>query len=57
MRACIADWPALHHLTNAIGLASIVFNVARSTGPALAGFLIATRGTAAALTRAGIEIE
>jgi predicted MFS family arabinose efflux permease len=33
-------------LTNAIGLTSIMFNVARSTGPALAGFLIATLGTA-----------
>jgi predicted MFS family arabinose efflux permease len=33
-------------LTNAIGLTSVMFNVARSTGPALAGFLIATLGTA-----------
>ena len=33
-------------LTNAIGLNSVVFNVARSTGPALAGVLIATLGTA-----------
>jgi predicted MFS family arabinose efflux permease len=33
-------------LTNAIGLNSIGFNVARSTGPALAGALIAALGTA-----------
>ncbi len=33
------------HLTNAIGLNSIIFNVARSTGPALAGVLIAKFGS------------
>jgi len=44
--AMIADAVPPYHLTNAIGLTSIVFNVARSTGPALAGFLIATLGTA-----------
>jgi MFS family permease len=44
--AMIADVVPPCHLTNAIGLNSIVFNVARSTGPALAGFLIATCGTA-----------
>jgi MFS family permease len=43
--AMIADAVPLHDLTNAIGLNSVVFNVARSTGPALAGFLIATLGT------------
>lgn len=43
--AMIADAVPLHDLTNAIGLNSVVFNVARSTGPALAGFLIATFGT------------
>src|SRR5262245_9441151 len=43
--AMIADAVPPYHLTNAIGLTSIVFNVARSTGPALAGFLIATLGT------------
>ncbi len=42
----IAEAVPPYHLTNAIGLTSIVFNLARSTGPALAGFLIATRGTA-----------
>src|SRR5712691_2907015 len=44
--AMIADAVPSCHLTNAIGLTSIVFNMARSTGPALAGFLIATLGTA-----------
>jgi len=42
----VADAVPLNHLTNAIGLNSIVFNTARSTGPALAGVLIATFGTA-----------
>ena len=44
--AMVADAVPPYHLTNAIGLTSIMFNVARSTGPALAGFLIATLGTA-----------
>src|SRR2546428_4547583 len=44
--AMVADAVPPHHLTNAIGLTSVMFNVARSTGPALAGFLIATLGTA-----------
>ena len=44
--AMVADAVPPHHLTNAIGLTSIMFNMARSTGPALAGFLIATLGTA-----------
>jgi MFS family permease len=44
--AMVADAVPPHHLTNAIGLTSIMFNVSRSTGPALAGFLIATLGTA-----------
>jgi predicted MFS family arabinose efflux permease len=35
----------LNQLTNAVGLNSIVFNVARSAGPALAGLLIALFGT------------
>jgi MFS family permease len=43
--AMIADVVPPDQLTNAIGLTSIMFNVARSTGPALAGFLIATLGT------------
>jgi len=48
--AMIADTVPSSHLTNAIGLNSIIFNVARSTGPALAGILIATLGTAGAYT-------
>jgi predicted MFS family arabinose efflux permease len=44
--AMVADAVPTCHLTNAIGLTSIMFNLARSTGPALAGFLIATLGTA-----------
>jgi MFS family permease len=43
--AMIGDAVPLAQLTNAIGLNSIVFNVARSSGPALAGFLIAMFGT------------
>ena len=43
--AMIGDAVPLGQITNAIGLNSIVFNVARSTGPALAGFLIAIFGT------------
>ena len=44
--AMVADAVPPCQLTNAIGLSSVIFNVARSTGPALAGFLIATLGTA-----------
>lgn len=36
------------HLTNAIGLNSMIFNVARSLGPALAGLLIVWSGTGGA---------
>jgi MFS family permease len=46
--AIIGDVVPREGLTNAIGLNSIVFNVARSTGPALAGVLIATFGTGGA---------
>jgi MFS family permease len=46
--AIIADVVPANNLTNAIGLNSIIFNVARSTGPALAGVLIATSGTGGA---------
>lgn len=45
--AMISDAVPPSHLTNAIGLNSIVFNVSRSTGPALAGLLIALFGTGA----------
>jgi MFS family permease len=44
--AMVADAVPPCQLTNAIGLASVMFNVARSTGPALAGVLIAALGTA-----------
>lgn len=43
--AMVADAVPASHLTNAIGLNSVVFNVCRSTGPALAGLLIAAFGT------------
>ena len=43
--AIIADAVPRDHLTNAIGLNSMIFNTARSTGPALAGILIARYGT------------
>ncbi len=45
--AMIADAVPLGHLTNAIGLNSVVFNMSRSTGPAVAGVLIAMFGTGA----------
>ncbi len=43
--AMVADSVPTSHLTNAIGLNSISFNVCRSIGPALAGMLIAMFGT------------
>ena len=43
--AMVADAVPPQHLTNAIGLSSIGYNVARSTGPAVAGLLIARFGT------------
>ena len=46
--AMVGDAVPLNQLTNAVGLNSIVFNVARSAGPALAGFLIALFGTGSA---------
>jgi MFS family permease len=46
--AIIADVVPRTHLTNAIGLGSMVFNVARSLGPALAGVLITVFGTGGA---------
>jgi hypothetical protein len=42
----VADAVPPCHLTHAIGLTSVMFHVAHSTGPALAGFLITTLGTA-----------
>ena len=44
----IADAVPPAYLTNAIGLNAMIFNVSRSTGPALAGMLIAVFGTGAA---------
>ena len=48
--AMIGDAVPVSHLTNAIGLNSIIFNVARSAGPAIAGLLIAVVGTGGAYT-------
>jgi MFS family permease len=48
--AIVSDVVPTQNLTNAIGLSSIVFNVARSTGPALAGLLIASFGTGGSYT-------
>jgi MFS family permease len=48
--AMVGDAVPPHHLTNAIGLHSIIFNVSRSTGPAVAGSLIAAAGTGGAYT-------
>lgn len=46
--ALISDAVPPNRLTNAIGLNAVVFNTARSTGPALAGILIAKFGTGGA---------
>jgi predicted MFS family arabinose efflux permease len=46
----VADAVPPCDLTNAIGLTSVMFNVARSTGPALAGVLITTLRTASCYT-------
>jgi len=48
--AMIGDSVPVKHLTNAIGLNSIIFNVSRSAGPAVAGFLIAIMGTGGSYT-------
>lgn len=44
-QAMVSDAVPLAHLTNAIGLNSVFFNLSRSTGPAIAGLLIALVGT------------
>jgi predicted MFS family arabinose efflux permease len=44
----IADAVPPAYLTNAIGLNAMIFNVSRSTGPALAGMLISVFGTGGA---------
>jgi predicted MFS family arabinose efflux permease len=46
--ALISDAVPPNNLTNAIGLNAVVFNAARSTGPALAGVLIFKFGTGGA---------
>ncbi len=48
--AMVSDTVPPEYLTNAIGFGSLLFNVARITGPALAGALIALSSTAAAFT-------
>jgi MFS family permease len=46
--AMISDSVPPENLTNAIGLNAVIFNVARSTGPALAGLLISVFSTGVA---------
>jgi MFS family permease len=43
--AMVADAVPANHLTNAIALSSVLFNLARVIGPAIAGVLIALAGT------------
>lgn len=45
--AMVSDAVPVAHLTNAIGLNSVLFNLSRMTGPAVAGILIAAVGTGA----------
>jgi MFS family permease len=52
--AMISDTVPPDNLTNAIGLNAVVFNMARSTGPALAGFLIAVFNTGVAYGAQGL---
>ncbi len=44
--AMVADAVPTKDLTNAVGLSSVLFNVSRTVGPAVAGLLIAFVGTA-----------
>ena len=48
--AMVSDAVPAANLTNAIGLNAVVFNVARSLGPALAGLIIAMAGTGGTYT-------
>jgi MFS family permease len=48
--AMVSDAVPPESLTNAIGMNAVVFNVARSAGPALAGLLIALFGTGGSYT-------
>ena len=52
--AMISDTVPPDSLTNAIGLTAIVYNVARSAGPAMAGILIAISGTGGASAAQGL---
>lgn len=52
--AMISDTVPPENLTNAIGLNAVVFNMARSTGPALAGALIAVFNTGVAYGAQGL---
>ncbi len=46
----VSDTVPLEYLTNAIGLTSLIFNMARLLGPALAGAIIAVSNTGGAFT-------
>ena len=52
--AMISDTVPPENLTNAIGLNAVVFNMARSTGPALAGALISVFNTGVAYGAQGL---
>ncbi len=52
--AMISDTVPPENLTNAIGLNAVVFNMARSTGPALAGVLISVFNTGVAYGAQGL---
>ena len=52
--AMISDTVPAENLTNAIGLNAVVFNMARSTGPALAGLLISVFNTGIAYGAQGL---
>ena len=52
--AMISDTVPSENLTNAIGLNAVVFNMARSTGPALAGVLISVFNTGVAYGAQGL---
>ena len=52
--AMISDTVPAENLTNAIGLNAVVFNMARSTGPALAGVLISLFNTGVAYGAQGL---
>lgn len=56
-QAMVAESVPTSKLTNAIGLNSVLFNLSRSTGPALAGLLIAGVGTHSAfMAQAGLYV-